>query len=141
LWQQLQPQDFTSTMRRQQFCDIVQWCTENADNDDKDLCDSVRNTITADELDESRKFRWALSRSINQEDGGRRLLNLKSWDLAQYLAIYDFLYISHILSNSSLDNLLASIARDDVSVLMNPDLRAEQVHLTSDVANVRFNIG
>lgn len=128
-------------MRRQQLCDIVQWCTENAEDEDKDLCDSVRNTITTDEPEESTEFGWALSRSINQEDGGRRLLNLKSWDLAQYLAIYDFLYISHILSNSCLDNILASIVRDDVSLLTNPDLRADQVNLMRNITNIRFNIG
>ena len=54
-------------------------------------------------------------------------MKLKPWDLAQYLAIYDYLYISNMLSNTSIDDLLASIARDDVSVLSTPDLRADQV--------------
>jgi hypothetical protein len=75
----------------------------------------------------SNEFKWILRRSFNREKQGKQLLNTNPWDLAQYLAIYDFLYISRILSNRSLDDLLASIARDDVSILSNPDLRADQV--------------
>lgn len=118
-------------MRRQQLYDMVQWCSENMDDDCKDLCDSVRDTIFTDMLQDSIEFNWALTKSIKQEDQAKQLLNMKSWDLAQYLAIYDFLYVSQMLSNTSLDDLLASIARDDVSILSNPDLRADQVHITN----------
>jgi hypothetical protein len=64
---------------------------------------------------------------ITQEEQEKQLLKLKPWDLAQYLAIYDYLYISHMLSNTCLDDLLSSIARDDVSILSTPDLRTDQV--------------
>ena len=128
LWQRIQPGDLTT--RTQQLCDIVTWCTENLEDDCKDLCNSVRHTIMTDSHDNSNEFNWILKRSmdpINQVEQEKQLLKLKPWDLAQYLAIYDYLFISNMLSNTSLDDLLASIARDDVSVLSTPDLRADQV--------------
>lgn len=128
LWQHVQPGDLKT--RKQQICDIVTWCIEKAEDDRKDLCNSVRHTITTDSSDHSNDFSWIIKKSINptnQEEQEKQLLKLKPWDLAQYLAIYDYLYISHMLSKTSLDDLLGSIARDDVSVLSTPDLRADQV--------------
>lgn len=128
LWQHIQPEDLTT--RKQQLYDIVTWCTENADDNYKDLCGSVQHTITTDSSDDSNEFSWILKKStesMNQEEQEKQLLKLKPWDLAQYLAIYDYLYISNMLSNISLDDVLASIARDKVSVLLTPDLRANQV--------------
>ena len=128
MWQHIQPEDLTT--RKQQLCDIVAWCTENADDNCKDLCNSVQHTITTDNSDDSNEFSWILKKSIesmNQEEQEKQLLKLKPWDLAQYLAIYDYLYISNMLSNTSLDDVLAPVARDKVSVLSTPDLRANQV--------------
>jgi len=131
LWQQVQPGDLSN--RRQQICDIATWCIDNAEDDSKYQCNVVRDTITSDTIQDSNEFNWILKRSVetlNQEEQEKQLLKLKPWDLAQYLAIYDYLYISNMLLNMSLDDLLASIARDDVSVLSTPDLRADQVSST-----------
>jgi hypothetical protein len=128
LWQHIQPGDLTT--RTRQLCDIITWCTENADDDCKDICNSVRHIFTTDTSDNSNEFSWILKKSmdpITQEEQEKQLLKLKPWDLAQYLAIYDYLYISHMLSNTCLDDLLSSIARDDVSILSTPDLRTDQV--------------
>ena len=128
LWEYIQPGNLTT--RTQQLCDIITWCTENADDDCKDLCNSIRHTFTTDTSGNSNEFSWILKKSIDpmtQEEQEKQLLKLKPWDLAQYLAIYDYLYISHMLSNTCLDDLLSSIARDDVSILSTPDLRTDQV--------------
>lgn len=127
-------------MRKQQLYDMVQWCTENAGDDFKGLCNSVLDTVTT-ETEYTSEFSWILQRTINPETPGRQLLNIKPWDLAQYLAIYDFLYISQMLSNTPVDDLLATIARDDMSILTNPDMRADQVRPSENVTDIRFNIG
>ena len=140
LWQQIQPSDFTSSTRRQQLCDMITWCRENLVEDPQNLCDSVQDAIISDFLPPT-EYDWIIKRT--QADQGRQLLTMKPWDLAQYLAIFDFLYISRIFSKGSLEEILAPIARDDISILTNPDLRADQVcsHFCLRWVNFRFNIG
>jgi len=106
---------------------------DNAEDGHKYHCNSVHDTITSETIQDSKELNWILNTSmdiLNQEEQEKQLLKMKPWDLAQYLAIYDYMYISHMLSNRSLDDLLVSIARDDVSVLSTPDLRADQVSST-----------
>jgi hypothetical protein len=118
-------------MRRQQICDILKWCGENIEADNKEACDSLQESIMSDSIQQSKGVQWLLNKSIGNfklHEQGRHLLNVKPWDLAQYLAIYDYFYISHMLANASVEDLLAPIARDDVTILSNPDLRTEQVY-------------
>ena len=143
MWQQLQPQDFVSATRKQQLYDMINWCTENSSDDRKEFCEALRNSINADIMQNSNGFYWILNRSMvspNQSEQEKQLLDVKPWDLAQYLGIYDYFYISQIISKSSLDDLMPSIARDDISI-SNPDLRANQVRFIESVTNGRFNIG
>src|SRR5215471_2474442 len=98
LWQCIQPGDLMT--RKQQLFDIVTWCTENADDVYKDLCNSIGHTITTDTSEDSNEFNWISKKPMNpmnQEEQEKQLLKLKPWDLAQYLAIYDYLYISNML--------------------------------------------
>ena len=82
------------------------------------------NTVTFSNSVDWLSERFTCDAKEAQQDN---LLKIKPWDLAQYLGISDYLYISHMLSESSLEDLLAPIARDDASIFSNPDLRAEQV--------------
>jgi hypothetical protein len=132
-WQTIQPQDFSQTMRRQQLCDIVDWCDDHSADDTEDICDSLREAFSIDsiQLNPERGIFW-ISKPISVEiadDNDRTLVGIKPWDLAQYLGVYDYLYVSHMLSKCPLDDLLSSIAADEFTVSCNPDLRAEQVCL------------
>jgi hypothetical protein len=116
-------------MRGQQLRDMLKWCTDNTDDDFQDLCHSVQDAITTDTIQESDEFKWIVNKSIERDNQaqGRQILYLRPWELAQYLGIYDYLHISRTLAESSLDDLVATIARDDISFPSNLDLRAEQV--------------
>ena len=129
LWRLIQPRDFIPTMRRQQLCDMMKWCAENVEDDGKSLCKSVEEAITTNSPRPISGANWLLAKSVAfpKDQPERHLLNLQPWELAHYLAIYDYLYISRMLENSSLEDLLAPIAKDDVSILTTPDLRADQV--------------
>jgi hypothetical protein len=114
-------------MRRQQVFDMTRWCTENIDDSHKEHCDLLQQLITEDPLED---VTWLLKNSteiIKGDKQTRLVSNMKPWELAQYLAIYDFLYMSRMLSEVPLEVLLAPIARDDVSIFTSPDLRADQV--------------
>jgi hypothetical protein len=128
-------------MRRQQVLDMTRWCVDNTGENHKEHCELLQQLITADPLED---VTWLLENSteIIKEGEQRRLLSkMKPWELAQYLAIYDFLYISRMLSKVSLEILLAPIARDDVSIFASPDLRVDQVCPWRNVTDIRFNIG
>jgi len=129
LWRLIQPRDFIPTMRRQQLCDMMKWCAENVEDDGKSLCESVEEAITTNSPRPVSGASWLLAKSIAlpKDQPERHLLNLQPWELAQYLAIHDYLYISRMLEDSSLEDLLAPIAKDDVSILTTPELRADQV--------------
>jgi hypothetical protein len=117
-------------MRRQQLCDIIDWCDDHSADDIEELCDALRDSFAIDGIPwPSREIFW-ISRPICVEipdDNDRTLLGIKPWELAQYLGVYDYFYVSHVLSNSSLDDLLSSISSDVIPIAFNPDLRAEQV--------------
>src|SRR5271170_2142125 len=129
LWRLIQPRDFIPTMRRQQLCDMMKWCAENVEDDGKSLCESVEEAITTNSPRPVSGANWILAKSpaLSKDKPERHLLDLQPWELAQYLAIYDYLYISRMLEDSSLEDLLAPIAKDDVSILATPELRADQV--------------
>lgn len=116
-------------MRRQQLCDMMRWCAENVEEDGKSLCESVEEAITTNSPRPVSGANWLLNKNMDppKEDPERQLLNLQPWELAQYLAIYDYLYISGMLEDSSLEDLLAPIAKDEISILTTPDLRTDQV--------------
>ena len=144
LWRLVQPRDFIPTMRRQQLCDIMRWCAENVEDDGKSLCESVEEAITTNSPRPVSGANWLLIKTIDpvKEDPERQLLNIQPWELAQYLAIFDYLYISRMLEDSSLEDLLAPIAKDEISILTTPDLRADQVPLLKmKEANSRSNTG
>jgi hypothetical protein len=131
LWRLVQPRDFISTMRRQQLCDMMKWCAENVEEDGKSLCGSVEEAITTNSPRPVSGANWLLNKTIDAPKDAppeRPILNIQPWELAQYLAIYDYLYISRMLEDSSLEDLLAPIARDEVSILTTPNLRADQVY-------------
>lgn len=116
-------------MRRQQLEDMIHWCAENIDEDGRALCLSVRGALHMNTVTFSNSVDWLSERFTGDAKEGQQdsLLNIKPWDLAQYLGISDYLYVSHMLSESSLEDLLAPISRDDALIYLNPDLRAEQV--------------
>jgi hypothetical protein len=126
VWWEIQAQDFESEMRREQISDILSWCGEYIPSEKKEECQSLQHAILAFNPQETEEEIWILQRSMGLEESGG-LLNLNPWDLAHYLAIFDYIYISRILSKSALDDLSISIARDVDSILFNPDLRAEQI--------------
>jgi hypothetical protein len=117
-------------MRRQQLCDIIDWCDDHSADDIEELCDALRDSFAIDGTPwPSREIFW-ISRPICVEipdDNDRPLLGIKPWELAQYLGVYDYLYVSHVLSRPSLDDLLSSSSADDALIVFNPNLRAEQV--------------
>jgi hypothetical protein len=128
LWQEIQPQDIRHASRRPQLLDIIDWCTQNTENEGEELCESARASVNTVMEQESNRASWSASR-----DGARHgeqvtvLLNLQPWDLAQYLAIYDYLYVVRMVEDSPLDELLCSTAKDVSTTSLNPDLRQEQV--------------
>jgi hypothetical protein len=130
LWQEIQPQDIGHASRRHQLLDIIDWCTQNTEDQGEKLCESVRTSVNTDMERESSRASWSASR-----DGTRHgeqetaLLNLQPWDLAQYLAIYDYLYIVRMVEDAPLDELLCSTAKDVSTTSLNPDLRTEQVNI------------
>ena len=131
LWTEIQPEDFNQMMRRQQLHDIIDWSEHHSADDVEDLCDHLRDTFSINSPALPRTIFW-ISNSSNlkiQEDNERSLLSLRPWELAHYLGIYDYFYVSHMLSKCPLDDLLSSIAADDVKITSNPDLRAEQVYI------------
>lgn len=114
-------------MRRQQVLDMIGWCADNVDGSHKEYCELLQQAITKDPLED---IPWLLGNSMEihkQKQQTRFLSNMKPWELAHYFAIYDFLYMSRMLSEVSLEVLLAPIAQDDVSIFASPDLRADQV--------------
>jgi hypothetical protein len=123
---QIQPQDFNSTMRRQQIWDILNWCIENIEIEGKEGCGSLQDNILSYVPQDTMEESWLLQRSSSLDDR-EPFLDLRPWDLAQYLAVHDYIYISRMLARSSLDILSVSIARDDATILLNPELRAEQI--------------
>ena len=139
LWRLIQPRDFIPTMRRQQLGDMMKWCAENVEDDGKSLCGSVEEAITTDSPRPVSGANWLLNKSTGAPD--RQLLNVEPWELAQYLSVYDYLYISTLLEDCSLEDLLAPIAKDDVSILTTPDLRADQVTRISARLNLDRILG
>jgi len=104
---------------------MITWCRENLQEDPQNLCDSVQDAIISDSPNLT-QYSW-ITKTSNIPNGDQAIINMKPWDLAQYLAIYDFLYVSRILGEVSLNDILSPIARDDMSILSSPDLRADQV--------------
>jgi hypothetical protein len=121
LWLEIQPRDFKETMRRQQTYDIINWCIENADDDMRNICDSVLEKLTMPTTPQSP---WAPR--VTGQGHHSDLFSIKPWDLAQYLAVYDYVYISRILLDSSLEELLSQEVPNNKSISY-PDLRADQV--------------
>lgn len=134
LWTGIQPEDFNQTMRRQQLHDIVDWSEDNSADDVEDLCDYLRESFSIDSSQPPRSIFW-ISNPISVElsdDNEMSLWSLRPWELALYLGIYDYFYVSHMLSKCPLDELLSSIAADDATITVNPNLRAEQVEKNFD---------
>ena len=127
VWLEIQPEDFSQIMRRQQVRDILDWCAEHIDDEGKALCDTLKTHVTSDKYSLSNEMTWLLKNSNDGNEQWKSLLSVRSWDLAQYLAIFDYIYVSRMLSDTPLEVLLATVAQDDASILSNPDLRAEQV--------------
>jgi len=115
----------------------VEWCTNNADENDKELCQSVGQLVNTEPVNEASGLCWLIPCDDNPSQGDISLLDLSPWELTQYLAIYDYLYISEMLSKRSLEELLVSIAPDESTVLSNPGLRADQIRywVTLEILN------
>jgi hypothetical protein len=123
LWKEIQPRDFMDTMRRQQLGDILSWCADNAGDKIQDLCDSMREAVITGQ---ERRGLWSSPMTSRIDISHRDVLSIKPWDLAQYFGVYDYMYVSRVLSDSSLEDIVARSTNDD-TVSTNPDLRADQV--------------
>lgn len=116
-------------MRRQQLLDIVDWCDDHSADDIEEICDSLRDSFSINFTPLPRSIFW-IAKPISveiPEENERTLLNIRPWELVQYLGIYDYLYVEHMLSKCPLDDLLSSIAADEPAISSGPDLRSEQV--------------
>ena len=130
LWQEIQPQDIRHASHRHQLLDIIDWCTQNTETEGEELCESVRTSVNTDMEQESSRASWLASRNGTRHGEQERvLLNLQPWDLAQYLAIYDYLYVFRVVEDSPMDDFLRSTAKDVSTTSLNPDLRPEQVNI------------
>ena len=129
LWSAEWPQDLNLGLRRQQVSDIFDWCHKNTPQNDRGFYQSMVERFERNSVREACEVRWLLPLMEHVRFGNQdtTLLELTAWELTQYLAIYDYLYLSELLSHCSLDNLLSTIASDEATVLSHPDLRAEQV--------------
>jgi hypothetical protein len=129
LWHEIRVEDFSPPVRKQQLHGILNWCIENIDEMDETICTFVEEATTTDTEQISTELSWIFAKSSLSGTGtqDKTLVKMKPWDLAQYLAIYDYIYISRLFSESSLEELLAPIAPDDATIFSNPDLRGKQV--------------
>jgi hypothetical protein len=128
LWQDIQPQDIGHTRHRHQLLDMVDWCTQNSGNEGEELCECLRTLLNTHPEQISNKPTCLESRNgTYHEEQERTLMNIQPWDLAQYLAIYDYQYIFRMLEGSPLNEFLGYTAKDSSSASLNPDLRPEQV--------------
>lgn len=125
----MRPDDLNQGIRKRQISDILNWCTENAHENDRDLCLATVQKFEAATHQMQLGDSWftASDERLSSEGLDTTVLELTAWELTQYLAIYDYLYLLDLLSHRSVEELLAPIAADEVTVLSNPDLRAEQV--------------
>lgn len=129
LWFEMRPDELNQGIRKQQISDILNWCTENAHEDDRDLCRATvqKFEVATYQMELGNSWLIASDERLRSKDLDTPVLELTAWELTQYLAIYDYLYLLDLLSHRSVEELLAPIAADEVTVLSNPDLRAEQV--------------
>jgi hypothetical protein len=117
-------------MRRHQVLDIVNWCEQNAGSEGKCFYHSLQTHLDTEPVQTAIEWTYLTPIYDPQSQGKKNpLQNVSSWELAQYFAIYDYLYISHVLETCSVEDLLNTSANES-TILPEPDLRAEQVQTT-----------
>jgi hypothetical protein len=122
-------------MRKKQVDDILAWCFHNADEYDKQLCHSTFEFINSENPGQSRELSWPLSGDDDLSD--KTLFNVLPSEISEYLAIYDYFYLSDILSTRSIEELLVPIASENNATTFNPDLRSDQLRywVTMEILN------
>jgi hypothetical protein len=124
------PQDLSQGMREQQVTDILSWCSKNASPGSHEICECFSTKFQQGSESQLMESCWLLlpSTAISDDDNEGAFLEITPWELTQYLAIFDYLYLTHLLSQSSFDDLVGTIASDEATILSNSNLRAEQVN-------------
>lgn len=132
-------------MRKELPHDILSWCKQNVQDADDSGYKALEEAIDAENSAQYSIFEWVsinsyLSKTCKPQE--LPLVEMKHQDLAQYLAIYDYVYISRLLSQSYLEDFLIPITKDEISGFIEPDTRANQVHSSLRPTNAhRYNAG
>jgi hypothetical protein len=114
-------------MRRHQLLDIINWCEQDVGDENMGVYHSLQAHLDTEPVQTAIEGTHLTPIYKTRHQAQKKTLqNFSPWELAQYFAIYDYLYISHVLEVCSLKELLNTSA-DESTTLSEPDLRAEQV--------------